>query len=784
MAALTNPETAASATAAPHPSLPAAFDCGGWGLAPPNQITVSVFSANEAIGKRRGLNTDGSLRKVAGAPRPQSVRQVSFDTIEAFAQYALKAPTSEAFAFGLCALPEARVAVADSDKREDVVARTKQFFSFAGAPGVLLLDHDPLPGEQPLAPAELVDLLRAAVPELRNVALAAKPSSSAHLHASDGTELVGAAGVHVFVPVHDATRVPEFGAIIAERLWLVGRGRVKTTANGNRLYSTPIDASVWSPERLVFTRAACEDGVDQRLGEIGYFPGQYDDLVGEGWLNDLAPLTDNERTCVAELKALAHAEAEPAARVAREKWAEQRLEERARLASDRGEAINRDAVRASLLCGEQVLPAELVLYPVGAEPITAREMFDAGSKWNGARLADPFEPSYCGDSRIALAVFDCDEPHIFSHAHGGQRYLFRSEEARQAEIAADFEDLGPPPEPERKRHKFEGVPAGDFIRGPAPCWLIKGVLPQAGLGVIFGEPGSGKTFLLIDLVASVALGTPWRGLKVKQQRVLYVCAEGAGGFRNRVGAYIRQFDVEFGDNLRVVDRPPSLLDKGDAAALIEGVRISGAGLVIVDTLSQALAGGDENSSTDMGAALKVCRDLHISTGAMVLLVHHSGKDASRGARGWSGLKAAADVEIEVTRGPGARVARISKLKDAEDGGTFGFKLVPICIGVDEDGEEISSCYVDACDAIEAAPARRFGTKQRAVLDALHDLTPISGDAVSTEQVLARAIDALPVDPEKRDRRREHVRRALNELIEQGVITEDEGALRTSGAESE
>ena len=121
MPAPTDPETAATATAVPHPSLPAAIERGGWGLAPANQITVSVFSSDEPVGKRRGLNADGSLRKVAGAPRLQSVRQVSFDTIEAFADYALKAPTSEAFAFGLCALPEARVAVADSDKRQDVV---------------------------------------------------------------------------------------------------------------------------------------------------------------------------------------------------------------------------------------------------------------------------------------------------------------------------------------------------------------------------------------------------------------------------------------------------------------------------------------------------------------------------------------------------------------------------------------------------------------------------------------------------------------------------------------
>lgn len=758
----------------PDPSLHPAPRGGGSG------IVVSVFSAEEPVGKRRGLNADGTLRKTVSAPRPQSVKQVEFETIEAFAQYALDAPASEAIAFGLCPLKEARVAVADSDKRQGVVARTKQFFTFADGPGVMLLDCDPLPGERPMSAAEIVDALRAAVPELCRVALAAKPSSSAHLHAPDGTELVGAAGVHLFVPVWRAKRIPRWGAIIADRLWLAGHGRIKITGNGTRLHTTLIDTSVWSPERLCFARAACQDGVEQRFDAVSYFPGDCDDLAGEGWLSELRPLTEHEAMIAESIKDNAYAHASPQAQAKREQWAEARLSERLRLARQRGEKIDCDAVKASLLSGEHVLPPDIVLYPVGSDPITAGEMFREGARWDGVRLADPFEPDYGGDPRIALAVFNCAEPHIYSHAHGGQRFLFRSESERDAELTADFEDLGAV---DRKRRKFEATPAGEFVKGPAPSWLVKGVLPEAALGVVYGASGSGKTFFVLDLVAAVARCETWRDRKVKQGVVAYVCAEGVAGFRNRVQAYMRQHDVDFGDQLLVVSQPPNLLLGDDAKALGEEIKLTAAKIVVVDTFAQVMPGADENSSIDVGKALKVCRDIHTATGALVLLIHHSGKDATRGARGWSGTRAAADVEIEIAKNDRQHTATITKMKDGEDGAEFGFRLIPILLGHDEDGDEITSCIVSPCEVVAREPAIRRGANQRAVIEAFHDLITVPGGGVAIDAVLDHAVDLLPVEEGKRDRRREYAKRALREIINQGEIIEAKGMLNAA-ADSE
>src|SRR5690606_7842012 len=128
-----------------------------------------------------------------------------------------------------------------------------------------------------------------------------------------------------------------------------------------------------------------------------------------------------------------------------------------------------------------------------------------------------------------------------------------------------------------------------------------------------------------------------------------------------------------------------MLDEHEAAQLTKAVMDQGgADVVVIDTLAAAMPGGDENSGQDLGKVVDHCKFLHRQTGALVVLVHHSGKDQSRGARGWSGLRAAADAEIEVTRNGDYRVAAVTKMKDGADGATFAFKLKPVVLELDDD----------------------------------------------------------------------------------------------------
>lgn len=329
----------------------------------------------------------------------------------------------------------------------------------------------------------------------------------------------------------------------------------------------------------------------------------------------------------------------------------------------------------------------------------------------------------------------------------------------------DFDDLSQIPEPKPKR-KFEVVNVNAFAAGPQPEWIIKGVIPAATIGVVFAESGGGKSFAVFDMASAVARGVPWNGQRVRQGRAVYVAAEGADGVRKRAQAYAQHNGVDLAAMpLGIIAGRPDLL-KDDHKAL--GAAINdwgGADLVIIDTLAQSMAGGDENSGEDMGKVLAHCQLLHSLTGAMVLLIHHSGKDASKGARGWSGLKAAMDCELEITRNGEQRSLRVSKQKDGEDGIGWGFRLVQVGLGQDADGDPVTSCVVE-WGALPGTHRKERPAEgwQRTIYDWVLDNSELCDGQVPTRLLLEEVVKLVPRDPNGIDRRRDSARRALERLI--------------------
>ena len=172
-------------------------------------------------------------------------------------------------------------------------------------------------------------------------------------------------------------------------------------------------------------------------------------------------------------------------------------------------------------------------------------------------------------------------------------------------------------------------------------------------------------------------------------------------------------------------QPFGLLAGDDVTALADAVQASGCagGLLVVDTLNRAASGADENSSTDMGAIIDAAKALQSRCGGLVLLVHHSGKDASRGLRGHSSLIAALDASIEVTKTDTGQAWKIDKSKDGADGIAHQFALWPVEIGNHLDGEPITSCVVTGNDApceVKRVMPPKAGN-QRVAWDALCDL---------------------------------------------------------------
>ncbi len=341
-----------------------------------------------------------------------------------------------------------------------------------------------------------------------------------------------------------------------------------------------------------------------------------------------------------------------------------------------------------------------------------------------------------------------------------------------AGVADDFQVIETTPAPAAdKSLKFAPVQMAEFMEGKPAGWIVKGVVPRAELMVVFGEPGSGKSFVALDLAAAIARGIAWRGHRVKQGEVVYVAAEGAGGFRNRLKAYCAHHEVEpKAIPLHVVDGAPNLLTKDDALAISRAVLgVGRVAVVVVDTLAQTTPGGNENAAEDMGKALAHCKGIHRATGALVMLIHHTGKDLSKGARGWSGLRGAADAQLEVSRLAAGRAIRCDKQKDGEDGQVWGFDLDVVPVGADEDGDIVTSCVVRECEAPVRQTVAKLGKWQRAVLAAVTELGG-TGSGAPEDKVLAAAIGAQGAPGGgKRDRRAEYVRDALAELVNRNVL---------------
>lgn len=341
----------------------------------------------------------------------------------------------------------------------------------------------------------------------------------------------------------------------------------------------------------------------------------------------------------------------------------------------------------------------------------------------------------------------------------------------------DFDALPPDTDNPRKVNRWQFVQAASFSAGKPPGWIIKNVLPRAELVVLYGESGSGKSFLALDLMGSIARGVDWRGHKTTQGlRCGYIAAEGAAGFRNRLHAYASHHGIALADMpLAVLAGAPNFAEKADILDLGNAMRAYGQlDVLVVDTLAQVTAGLNENSGEDMGRVIAHCKTLHAVTGATVVLVHHSGKDASRGARGWSGIKGALDAELEVTRSDNDRCVTISKMKDGTGEGTqYGFRLLDVPLGMDEDGEVYGSCVLEYCDRVMVD--RKAGPKgkveiavHKVVLDLLEGEEVPTVDAVVSEYANRTPHDALA----GRDLRRQHAMRALRGLIDKGVFAVD------------
>ena len=258
-----------------------------------------------------------------------------------------------------------------------------------------------------------------------------------------------------------------------------------------------------------------------------------------------------------------------------------------------------------------------------------------------------------------------------------------------------------------------------------PDELVEGVLTAGDGSVLYGDSNSGKTFFVIDMAAAVARGVRWMGRNTEPGLVVYLAAESPASVRGRLQAYQRHHGVRV-PNFAIVQSPIDLFDgDADTEAVIAVVRQlerqrgQKVRLIVGDTLARLSAGANENAGQDMGLVVRRFDRIRTACNAHFLLIHHSGKAAANGARGWSGIRAAVDTEIEVTDSPTGRCAEITKQRDlSTKGERIGFRLEPVTLGLTKWGAAATGCVVVPADAPDKPQGKRVSEVGGAVLEYL------------------------------------------------------------------
>lgn len=320
------------------------------------------------------------------------------------------------------------------------------------------------------------------------------------------------------------------------------------------------------------------------------------------------------------------------------------------------------------------------LYEVGVSRSTCVELL---GEWSETRCDPPMDAA--------------DVAHAAQSAENNMQNAIGSKHS----MAPGFEavEIGPLsviPSTERPREKFfiwrADEAAARALSAPRKS-LIEGVLQCEGEAVMVGAPGGGKTFLALDMSYHVAKGLSWAGRDVTQGSVVYIATEAQEGINARVAALERHYGALGDTPLYVIPCPADLAHgTADTYALVDLIQKKcgdTVALVVIDTLARAISGGDDSNAKDMGAVIMAAGFIRYTLHTATLLIHHPGKDETKGARGSSHLLGAVDTEMVLKRGE----LRVTKQRDMVLEAPIRFKLEPVRIGLDHKGREVRSCWV-------------------------------------------------------------------------------------------
>ena len=333
--------------------------------------------------------------------------------------------------------------------------------------------------------------------------------------------------------------------------------------------------------------------------------------------------------------------------------------------------------------------------------------------------------------------------------------------------------------------RYKLLNGSDLAALPDLQWRVRGVLPTLGLAAIYGPSGSGKSFLAFDLACAIAEGARWFGCRTEAAPVVYACLEGEAGLKLRAKAWETQYGRPLPDNMRLMVQGFKLTTPQDVADL--AAVVPPGAVLFLDTLNRATPTSDENSSKDMGEILEASKLLQGHTQGLVVPVHHTGKDTTRGLRGHSSLFAAMDAAVEVSRAEGSerRGWKVAKSKDGADGIEHQFSLAVVPMGEDEHGDPIDSCVVQRESSASKQP-KALSKSQAAAMTSYNDAAKLYGLLDGEGKYAGLHVDAWRPEfyrthtADTAEAKQKAFQRVRRELVDLGQLKVSEDVYRACG----
>ena len=295
---------------------------------------------------------------------------------------------------------------------------------------------------------------------------------------------------------------------------------------------------------------------------------------------------------------------------------------------------------------------------------------------------------------------------------------------------------------------------------------------------IFGKPKSGKSFVAVDMAASLAKGIPFHGHKTKQAAVVYVCGEGNRGIARRLHAFQSLNEVDLKDApLLLSTRGARMLDEKDFQMLKDNIdqaqdKYGQIGMIVIDTLARSM-NGDENSTSDMNAFIEKVDDLKDSYGSAINIIHHTGHSTNQRARGSSALPGALDWEYRCARSDMQDEMYLkleqTLVKDGNPMKPLNFKFV------EQRFMDMSSGALEKVDSADVPKQKSPSARQELVFEAIYQYQAASKDPINAG---LRQTDITKLLKKKVGMAETTVKDNLKKLVQAGKIIKEDDLYKT------